>query len=120
MPRPNQNLKGPPANWRPFYLRLVPGGGEDSLPARAGSGILRRSSTFKNIRHETDLNTAVLGPAVFRGVGFGCFVLAQANHRDLLCRHVLPGKILDHPVGPPFAEFLVIVARTPRVRLAFH
>src|SRR5258708_24486416 len=97
-----------------FYLRSglqgeVAGGGDDSLPARAGSGILRRSLRLKNVGHQTNLNAAVLGPAVSRGVGLSGFVFAQANHVNLVRRNALSGKILDHPFVKPFPVPLCIV-----------
>src|SRR5262252_3778024 len=75
--------------------------GEVRLPARVGSGTLRRAWCFwtGNVRHQADIHAAVLGASISRVV-LGCvFVLAQADQINLVGRNALGREILHHGIS---------------------
>src|SRR5258708_13059834 len=86
-------------------------GEERLLPARVGSGVLRRIPLLLGVRHQSNIHTAVLCPAVFAAIGRSRLFFAQANHVNLVYGNFLPPPILVPRIPPAFAPFLVLFCR---------
>ena len=73
------------------------------------------------VRHETNVDAAVLGATVSSFVGLHRVILAQSDEINLVGRDaLLRSQILNHSVGPTLAQVVVVVGSPDRIGSAFN
>src|SRR5690242_1166018 len=95
---------------------VLRGGGQTFRLHRRVAGARGRSCRLSvvthGVGHEADVDAAVVGASGGRLVGLNWLVFAEADHINLVSRHVVFGReVLNHRIGAALTEVIVVVSR---------